>query len=214
MNSLLYQFAQLFPVLAAGAIGASMPRRSAPWERFAIGVFAALTILFIRANWPELVATATAQPAGADAFKHLLSWTIAIPVVGAVAMLFVPRQSVKLLQWLTIGILLVDLAACLMFLKLPQQASGMWLEESQMWIAPLGIRWHLGVDGISLWLVIMTGAITPIAAYVSFGSIHTRIKEYCFSLLLLQAAMIGSFLALDLFAFYVFWELMLIPMYV
>ena len=78
----------------------------------------------------------------------------------------------------------------------------------------IGIRYHVAVDGISLWLVLLTTFITPIAAYASFGSIKTRIKELCFAFLLLQGAMIGVFVSLDLFLFYVFWEVMLVPMYV
>jgi NADH-quinone oxidoreductase subunit M len=215
MNGLMYYFAQLFPALAAGAIGASMPRRSSRWERFALAIFAMLAVMFIKANWPDAIAVDSADPAsGKAAFAHLLSWTIAIPIVGAVAILFTPRQSVRLLQGLTLAVMIAELVACLLLLKVVPKDAGMWLEESTMWITPFGIRWHLGLDGISLWLVIMTAAITPIAAYVSFGSIHSRIKEYCFSLLLLEAAMVGSFFALDLFVFYVFWELMLIPMYV
>src|SRR5262249_32691135 len=67
-------------------------------------------------------------------------------------------------------------------------------------------------DGISMWLIILTTLTTPIAAYVSFGSIKARAKDLCFSLLLLHGAMLGAFVSLDLFLFYVFWELMLIPM--
>jgi NADH-quinone oxidoreductase subunit M len=86
--------------------------------------------------------------------------------------------------------------------------------QDVVWIERFGIHYHVALDGISLWLVVLTVFITPIAAYASFGSINTRLKDWCFSLLLLEAAMIGAFLALDLFLFYVFWELMLIPMYV
>src|SRR5882724_12619653 len=82
------------------------------------------------------------------------------------------------------------------------------------WIPSLGIRYHVAVDGISLWLVLLTTLITPIAAYASFGTIKTRIKELCFAYLFLHAAMLGAFVALDLFLFYVFWELMLVPMYI
>jgi len=83
-----------------------------------------------------------------------------------------------------------------------------------VWLARFGIHWHVALDGISLWLIVLTNFIMPIAAYASFGSIHSRMKEWCFSLLLLQGGMLGAFLALDLFLFYVFWELMLVPMYV
>ena len=86
--------------------------------------------------------------------------------------------------------------------------------EDVLWLPRFGIHYHLAIDGISLWLVMLTVFITPIAAYASFGPIQTRIKDWCFALLLLEGGMLGSFLALDLFLFYVFWELMLVPMYV
>ena len=90
---------------------------------------------------------------------------------------------------------------------------GWHFQYMREWIPSLGIRYHVAIDGISLWLVLLTTFITPIAVYASFGSIKTRIKELCFAFLLLQAAMLGAFVSLDLFLFYVFWELMLVPMY-
>jgi NADH-quinone oxidoreductase subunit M len=86
--------------------------------------------------------------------------------------------------------------------------------EDVAWLPNFGIHYHLAVDGISLWLVLLTAFVTPIAAYGSFGSVDGRLKDWCFVLLLLEGGMLGTFLALDLFVFYVFWELMLIPMYV
>jgi NADH-quinone oxidoreductase subunit M len=81
-------------------------------------------------------------------------------------------------------------------------------------MARFGIHYHVAVDGISLWLVLLTTFITPIAAWASFGSINMRVKDWCFALLILEGSMLGAFVAVDLFLFYVFWELMLIPMYV
>jgi NADH-quinone oxidoreductase subunit M len=81
------------------------------------------------------------------------------------------------------------------------------------WIPAIGARYHVAIDGISLWLVLLTTFIMPIASFAAFSSIQTRIKELCFSLLLLQGAMIGVFVSLDLFLFYVFWEVVLVPMY-
>jgi NADH-quinone oxidoreductase subunit M len=83
-----------------------------------------------------------------------------------------------------------------------------------VWLAQLGIHYHVAVDGISVWLVLLTTFMSPIATFASFGPIQTRIKDWCFALLLLEGGMIGSFLALDLFLFYIFWELMLVPMFV
>jgi NADH-quinone oxidoreductase subunit M len=90
---------------------------------------------------------------------------------------------------------------------------GYHFNEDVVWLPRFGIHYHVAVDGISLWLVLLTTFITPIAAYVSFGSVEKRIKDWCFALLLLEAGMLGSFVALDLFLFYVFWELGLVPMY-
>jgi NADH-quinone oxidoreductase subunit M len=92
--------------------------------------------------------------------------------------------------------------------------AGWHFQHIHPWIPALGIRYHVAVDGISLWLVLLTTFIMPISAYAAFGSIRTRIKELCFSLLLLQGAMVGVFVSLDLFLFYVFWEVVLVPMYV
>jgi NADH-quinone oxidoreductase subunit M len=85
--------------------------------------------------------------------------------------------------------------------------------EHVTWVESFGISYKVGVDGLSLWLVILTTLLSPIALYASWGSVTTRIKEYAFSFLLLELGMLGAFVALDLFLFYVFWELMLVPMY-
>ncbi|HEV8244138.1 MAG TPA: NADH-quinone oxidoreductase subunit M, partial [Polyangiaceae bacterium] len=75
-------------------------------------------------------------------------------------------------------------------------------------------RYHVAVDGVSFWLILLTTLTTPIALHVSMGSIQTRIKDFCFAFLLLHGAMLGAFVSLDLFLFFVFWELMLVPMIV
>ncbi len=81
------------------------------------------------------------------------------------------------------------------------------------WIPAFGIDYHLGVDGISLWLVVLTGFLTPISLLCSWESIEKKTRAFVFFVLALEAFMIGVFLALDLFLFYVFWDAMLIPMY-
>jgi NADH-quinone oxidoreductase subunit M len=82
------------------------------------------------------------------------------------------------------------------------------------WVPAFGIRYHVAIDGVSMWLILLSTLTTPIAAYVAFGSLKTRIKDLCFSFLLLHGAMMGVFVSLDLFLFFVFWELMVIPMVV
>src|SRR5215470_13869087 len=86
------------------------------------------------------------------------------------------------------------------------------LQELHEWMGQ-GIRYHLGVDGISLFLVLLTTFLTPLAILCSWESIRENVKGFFIALLIIETAMIGVFLALDLFLFFVFWELTLIPMY-
>ncbi len=81
------------------------------------------------------------------------------------------------------------------------------------WIAAFGIEYYLGIDGISLMLIVLTGFLTPIALLSSWESIEKKVKEFSIFMLLLETSMLGVFAALDLFLFYVFWDFVLIPMY-
>ena len=85
--------------------------------------------------------------------------------------------------------------------------------ERHTWLPDFGISYHVGVDGISLLLVVLTTFLTPIALLCSWESIEQRVREFSFFMLALEAAMIGVFVSLDLFLFYLFWDAMLIPMY-
>ena len=92
-------------------------------------------------------------------------------------------------------------------------APGMQFEARRAWLPDWGISYHVGIDGLSLWLVILTTFLTPLALLGSWSSIDRRVKEFNVFMLLLEAGMLGVFVALDLFLFYIFWEAMLIPMY-
>jgi NADH-quinone oxidoreductase subunit M len=202
----------LIPAIVAAGVAALVPRRHAPCTRIALAGMAALFVLFIVRMWPdagELPEPIAPRPES----PTLLSWLIGLPIAGAVAVLFLPRQTPRLLKWTTLPVMLGTLAASLLLLAVPM-ARGFHFNQDVVWLAEFGIHYHLAVDGISLWLILLTTFIVPIAAYVSFGSVTTRIKDWCFSLLLLEGAMVGALVSLDLFTFYVFWELMLIPMYV
>src|SRR5690606_19306261 len=76
-----------------------------------------------------------------------------------------------------------------------------------------GVSYKVGIDGISLWLVLLTTFVSPLALYASWTSVETKIKEFALCFLFLETAMVGAFVALDLFVFYIFWELLLVPMY-
>ena len=201
---------QYWPAVAAGAVGAAVPRTASTKTRVGLGFVAAVTVLFVLSLWPS--EGAAQQAAVPGEWPHLLNLLVGLPLVGAAAVLFMPRQMLSLLRGFTYLVLGIGFVASLWLLSVPMSA-GWHFQYIKDWMPALGIRYHVAVDGISLWLILLTTFITPIAAYASFGSIKTRIKELCFALLLLQGAMIGAFVALDLFLFYLFWELMLVPMF-
>lgn len=200
------------PVIAAAVVAALVPRRHGWDVRGAIAVTAGLLVLFVVRMWPATAAVAAEGATPAEG-GHLLSWIVFLPIAGAVAILFMPRQSHAALKWTTLLLMLATLAVSLPLLHV-EMGRTYHFDENVPWIPRFGIHYHVAVDGISLWLVMLTTFITPIAAFASFGSIKTRFKDWCFALLLLEGGMLGTFLALDLFVFYVFWELMLVPMYV
>ena len=208
-----FYFDHAIPVIAAAAIAALVPRQHGWTVRGPIALMAALLAVFVVRMWPGAAAATEAAPAKVSEVGHLLSWIVWLPIVGAVAVLFIPRQSHTTLRWTTVLVMLGTLALSLPLLRVSMGRT-YHFNEDVLWLPRFGIHYHLAVDGISLWLIILTVVITPIATYASFGPIQTRIKDWCFALLLLEGGMLGSFLALDLFVFYIFWELMLIPMYV
>jgi len=145
---------------------------------------------------------------------HLLSVILFTPLVGALLLLFVPRES-PLLHKLVgnlFGVLgfLVSLPLMVHF---PAGSGEYEFREAADWIPSIGARYALGVDGISMLLVMLTTFLGMLAIASSWGAIQQRTKEYYILLLLLQTGMIGVFVSLDFFLFYVFWEVMLVPMY-
>jgi NADH-quinone oxidoreductase subunit M len=202
----------LAPLALAAVVGALVPRTHGWNVRIPLAVIAALFALFVVRLWPSAaMPEAGAQPPAE--MPTLLSWLIGLPAAGAIAILFLPRQAPRLLKAVTFLVMMGTFLAALPLLRV-DMGREFHFNQDVVWIERFGIHWHVAIDGISLWLVMLTVLITPVAAWASFGSIKMRIKDWCFALLLLESAMIGSFVALDLFMFYVFWELMLIPMYV
>ncbi len=144
----------------------------------------------------------------------LLSTLIMIPLIGAVAMLLLPRRAETLQRGVAFLTTAVTFALSLgLWFGFDRNTPGYQFMERFEWIPSLGITYIVGIDGISLLLILLTTLLMPICILASWDPIKTRIKEYYFSFLLLEAAMIGVFAALDLFLFYVFWESVLIPMY-
>jgi NADH-quinone oxidoreductase subunit M len=208
----VYFFEGAGPVVAAAIVAALVPRRYGWNVRLPLAATAGLLVLFVVGHW-SLPASVTAEGGRVQETPHLLSWIVWLPLVGAIGVLFIPRQSHTTLRWTTLLVMAATLCVSLALLRVPMGRT-FHFNEDVPWMPRFGIHYHLAVDGISLWLVILTAFITPIAAYASFGPVTTRIKDWCFALLLLEGGMLGAFVALDLFLFYVFWELMLVPMYV
>jgi NADH-quinone oxidoreductase subunit M len=143
----------------------------------------------------------------------LLTFLILVPVLGAIIVGLLPREPKSLARGVAFAIGVLEFALSLGLLVLWNPNAPFQFEQSVPWVKSLGIQWHLGVDGFSVWLVILATFMTPIAMLSSFRSVESRVKEYMICFLILEAGMVGTFVALDLFVFYVFWELTLIPMY-
>jgi NADH-quinone oxidoreductase subunit M len=146
--------------------------------------------------------------------NHILSVVLFTPLLGAILMLFIPREAetAHKIAGNTFGVLGFLVSIPLVRSWNPG-ATRFSFEENVSWIPSIGARYHLGIDGISLLLVMLTTFLGMIAILSSWGAIHQRTKEYYILLLLLQTGMIGVFVSLDFFLFYVFWEVMLVPMY-
>jgi NADH-quinone oxidoreductase subunit M len=145
----------------------------------------------------------------------LLSLLIFLPVVGTLVVLFVPRENSAVIRWVT-----TLFAGAEFLLSLPlwtfagfRKSGDFFFRETHEWIPSLGAKYSLGVDGIAALLILLTTLLSFISVYASFTAITKREKEYYAFLLLLETGMVGVFCALDFFLFYVFWEVMLVPMY-
>ena len=146
----------------------------------------------------------------------ILSLLILMPLAGAFALLVGRGWSDTTIKRFTLGLTLVLFGASLALLTELSgfEASAEYRFVEQLnWLPGWGISYHLGIDGLSLWLIILSTLLTPIALLGSWTSIEDRVREFNIFILVLESAMIGVFCALDLFLFYVFWEAMLIPMY-
>jgi NADH-quinone oxidoreductase subunit M len=144
---------------------------------------------------------------------HLLSVLIFFPAVGALALLLLRGDDHKYIRYVALIVSVAELLFSLWMLRVvPTGDASYHLEEFAKWINQPPINYHLGVDGISMFLVILTTFLTPISILASWKSISLRVKEFFVMLLMLEVGVVGVFLSLDLFLFFLFWEVMLIPM--
>ena len=145
---------------------------------------------------------------------HLLSVVTFLPLLGFAAILLLRPDDHTWIRRIALAISLAEFVISLLILPgFRVAAVGYQFEELHAWISAPPIRYHLGVDGISLFLVLLTTFLTPLSILASWQSIVTRVKGFFLMLLLLEVGLIGVFLSLDLFLFFVFWEVMLLPMY-
>ena len=144
-----------------------------------------------------------------------LSWLV--PLAGALLLLLVGNADGRrdaMIRWIALGVSLATFVVTLgVWVGFDASSADFQFVERYPWIPQFGIDYFVGIDGISLLLVVLTGFLTPIALLSSWGSIERKVKEFSIFILALEAAMIGVFISLDLFLFYVFWDAMLIPMY-
>ena len=149
---------------------------------------------------------------------HLLSLMTFFPLVGMLIILFLPREADRLIKTVTLVVTII-----VFFISLPLAFDDVFVSSSAMhytefanWISVgdyFQMNYNVGIDGISLWLVMLTTFIMPIAILSTWHAIDKNTKGFMALALLLETGMLGAFISLDLFLFYVFWELMLVPMY-
>ncbi len=145
---------------------------------------------------------------------NLLDILIAIPAIGFLLALALPRSNDRLIRLFTLIVSLVTFAVSLGLVSGYQFGqTGRQFVSDAIWISSPEIHWHVGIDGLSLWLIILSTFLTPISILISWRYITSRTKEFYAFLLLLECGLIGVFASWDLFLFYVFWEIVLVPMY-
>jgi NADH-quinone oxidoreductase subunit M len=144
----------------------------------------------------------------------MVSAIVFIPLFGALFLLLLPKEDEEGARRVALGTSLLTFVISLGLLAgFNGNNADFQFVERFSWIEDFGIQYHVGVDGISLFLILLTTFLMPLVLLAAWGDIHKWVREYLFFFLLLETGMVGTFVALDLFLFYVFWEVMLIPMY-
>ncbi len=145
--------------------------------------------------------------------NYLLSLILFLPALVALVIFFLPKDEMKLIRWTAlIGSLFPFALTLVLWFSFNSNAEGFQFEEKYIWYEAINSTLHLGVDGLSLTMVLLTTFLTPLAILASFG-ITDRVKAYMMLFLFLEMGMLGVFLSLDLLIFFVFWEIGLVPMY-
>jgi NADH-quinone oxidoreductase subunit M len=144
---------------------------------------------------------------------NLLDVCLALPAAGFLVALFLPREKPEWSRVFALALSVAVFLASLALVPAVRGGAGYQFVTDLPWIESPAIRYHVGIDGVSLWLVILSTLLTPVAVLISWKHIDKRVKEFHAFLLLMEFGLIGVFASLDLFLFYVFWEVSLVPMY-
>lgn len=145
---------------------------------------------------------------------YLLSIVIFLPLIGSLFLLFIKKEKLTLLKYSALFIsTLTFILSLILYFQFRENEIGFQFVTKFSWIKSLNISYHIGIDGVSLLLILLTTFLTPLTILSSWESIKNNVKEFLFFFLVLETGMIGVFASLDLFLFYIFWEAMLIPMY-
>jgi NADH-quinone oxidoreductase subunit M len=146
--------------------------------------------------------------------NHLITFLLLVPLAGGILLLFANKSKENLIRYLGfIFSVITFIISLFLYAGYDIGKGGFQLTDKISWIENLHISYHVGIDGISLLLVLLTTFLTPLTLLSSWKAINSRVKEFTFFMLMLEVGMLGVFVSLDMFLFYVFWEAMLIPMY-
>src|SRR4030042_1774022 len=146
--------------------------------------------------------------------NYLLTFITFVPLIGVLLILLIPKEEERTIKQMSVGISFVPLLLSIaLWFAYNQQAGGFQFETNAAWIPAIGVRYHVGADGLSIPLIFLTTLLTTLGLIYSSFTITRRVKEFFFLFLLLEMGMLGVFMSLDLVLFYVFWEIGLVPMY-
>src|ERR687892_458274 len=145
--------------------------------------------------------------------QNVLTYMIFIPLAGAVVVLFLPSKGYNLIRWVSAAATVPPLLmGCWLYVYFDRTQTGFQFVQKLPWIPAYNIEYFVGVDGLSISMVLLTALLSFLCIFASFG-IDRAVKGYFALFLLLETGMMGVFAALDFFLFYIFWEVMLLPMY-
>ncbi len=146
--------------------------------------------------------------------SHLLTYLLFTPVAGAIILLFFNKNKENAVRWF--GLIVSTIAfiiSLVIYFNFDVSKPEFQFIHQFVWIEKLNISYKVGIDGLALLLLLLTTFLTPLTLLSSWSGINKRVKEFTFFMLMLEAGMLGVFISVDLFLFYIFWEAMLIPMY-